>query len=176
MDYYDLLLAKTLGGSGGGGGGGTDKSISTKSLIFYTNGTSIWDTNTQTLTISGTGTGTWPGVPLQNLIYKYSEVSSKVLRFKAKATMSGYSSGSGIILAPAVYSTENPVNNGANRMAAKTIKYITTNGTTDVDISANIGDLFTATGIDNYYFGFGILLNANSGTSVTMTDISVEIE
>ena len=62
MNYYDLLLAKSLGGSGGGGGGGTDIGIDTPkanllSMIYaLNNGTAKTGTFTLPTTIPDTTT------------------------------------------------------------------------------------------------------------------------
>ena len=135
-----------------------------------------WNQSSQTLTLTANGTSNWPGAMLQNLLYQYQDVINKTFRIRATATVTGYSSGgSGVVIAPALYTSANPVNNGTNRKASQTMKSIAENGTFSIDETMAVSDMFSGTGLDAYYLGLGVMINTNSGCTASITDFNITV-
>ena len=149
--------------------------ISSTPITFIKSGNSnaSWDSSTHTGTITSSGSG-YPGMMLQGLLYKWSQVSNSVIKAEFDCTLSGYSSGDGGIFAPGLYTSANPSDNAASRPYSSTLKTVKTNGTTHYSVTMDLSKKTTWTG-DNNYLGLGVLLNANSRCSISFSNMSIEV-
>ena len=136
-----------------------------------------WDSQTGVGTINASGTSNWPNIVLNNLLYKYSQVSTLIFRFSATVTITGVqtASGTGIIVSAGLYTSQNPHDSGNSRKANKTFWTMNENGTFNVEYEETVSAMFTGSSLDNYYLGFSLFANAPSGVTGTISNIKAEL-
>lgn len=124
------------------------------------------------VTIKNISSGVGWGINLLQspLSHKTSDLQGGQARITFDAEVSGYTTGSGLVYGFASYNTQTPTS-GNNRTKSKPDEFITTTGTYSflMDITSENVDIAS-----DKYLGVFMFLNANNGTTVALTNVSVE--
>jgi len=155
-----------------------DSIWSTPNTMYSAANTASWDSTTGTGTLSNTGSAGWPNMVSQGLLFKYSEVANKTLRFKCDLETTGIvagNTGQGVIIVAGLFTSANPTNSGSERKASCNVHVYNETGVESVSEVLNVSEMFTGTSLDNYYLGFSMFLNKQGTCSVTISNISAEV-
>lgn len=148
-------------------------------LINASGTTGSWDAATGTGYVQSNGANAWPALLLNGLVYKFSEINDKTLRFQCDLTISGVTSGTtgrGAYIASGLYTNANPTaNNNTYRKAAYLLYEKLDNGTFSISEEVELSTMFTGSGLDNYYLGLTIFSNASGVVRVDVSNIVAEV-
>lgn len=128
-------------------------------------GSGAWDATTLTGYVVAGSASSWPSLLLNNLAYTYAEVANKTLHLSfdlAVTNMPSSLTGSGVITDIGVFTSRNPNALGSQRLANHGVDTKTANGTYHIEGDYVISELFTASGLDNGYLGFAVIINVNN--------------
>ena len=136
-----------------------------------------WDTATQTGYVRGAGASSYPGLILQGLQYKYSQVKTMHLRCRITITLSDtITTEAGLLFDLCLMDVANPTNASSNRKAHKVPFKQMSAGTIVWERIYAISEQFTGTGLDNYYLGLALLFNAPNSANVTASFSNISLE
>lgn len=151
--------------------------IASHPWTFYgTSATQIWNNTTQVGTVVANGTNGYPGLVLQGLLFKYSDITGKSIRVKAHIEIGGGTeNGYGVIVALGLYTSTTPTNNGSDRATSYTVYRNTEHGSYDLDTVIDVSDMSSFVGYNNDYLGLGLIFNSANNRTATISDIVLEV-
>ena len=119
----------------------------------------------------------------RNIFFRYSELVGKRIRMSCDYVATGFASGDYLTFIPSLFNTTSPGNSNSRTnypsqsSSIQSVCKITENGSDtfayDFVLSSEI--ISQSTIVESQWVGFSIYINANSNASVTISNISMEV-